>query len=602
MQAIEDAQPELAKGVAPEPFRPEWRGIDMAVGHVPNLDQEAAAALESADLGRLLRLARAPRARVERILDRYAGARQAVAQALDGHGLQTVLNAAPNHIQGWVERLLPPGSTQRGENAPRTARFTYGIDPVEGAFAESAEEAARLLKVTRQAVYAATTKCKDAWNGEPALHIVHDAVASALEGLGGAAPLSMVADALPEYLPHADRGLDADTRRRHALALVRISAELRDDLAQLRLAHQAWLARAAEVRGGLEALGKRADDLAGRLPLPSPDETQAAVRQVAAGTLLEGVPEAKLVRIASWASAGAAASARLEFYPKGLPADRALLLSSGALSARAFTETQIRVLVGTRYPDAEPLPPRPALDALMAKFGLPWDPAANAYVRPNAPGETVASTTSYASRRGRTLAPRVERTMAERDVEELDVKLRDAVERRRFRILRVIKEPEEFAQALAARFDLETVSIEEGFVRHARQLMARYGVPEQTVWQTDRQGASGSEWRNLRDLMAQVQQAFLAEIVTKRGALVLTRPGLLARYRLASFFDELHQLVDRTDGLGALVVIPSSRSEAVMVIDGVPDSLPVTALDQVHRIDVEHTDWQRRYRPVAAVA
>jgi hypothetical protein len=353
----------------------------------------------------------------------------------------------------------------------------------------------------------------------------------------------------------------------------------------------------------LDSLGKRADELSRRTPLPSPDEAQAAVRDVVAGTPLEGTTDAKLVRIAAWASDGAAASARLEFYPKGLAPDRALLLSSGALSARTLTEAQVQALVAARYPEAEPLPTRPDLDRLLDTLALKWDATVGAYVRPNVPGETIA-TTSYAThtRPRRTVSPRAERPADEREVEKLDRTLRAAIEQHRFRIVRAISDPEGFAQALAQRFDLEVVSIDEGIVRHARQLMDQHGVPETTVFATDRTGPGGPEWANLRALMEQVQVAFLADLAAKRGVLVLTRPGLLARYKLGGFFDALRELVDRSDHLGALVVVPSSRSESVMLVDGVPESLAIPALDQVHRIDIDHTGWQRRHRATTAVA
>jgi hypothetical protein len=34
----------------------------------------------------------------------------------------------------------------------------------------------------------------------------------------------------------------------------------------------------------------------------------------------------------------------------------------------------------------------------------------------------------------------------------------------------------------------------------------------------------------------------------------------------------------------------------------VPESLAIPALDQVHRIDIDHTGWQRRHRATTAVA
>ena len=91
----------------------------------------------------------------------------------------------------------------------------------------------------------------------------------------------------------------------------------------------------------------------------------------------------------------AAVSSRQELYPRGMPAERALRLGIGALSGlgigeaeKGFTIEQIRERVRSRYPEAEPLPDRPELDALLAKVGLEvrWDTEIT-----NQLGETVAS-------------------------------------------------------------------------------------------------------------------------------------------------------------------------------------------------------------------
>ena len=77
------------------------------------------------------------------------------------------------------------------------------------------------------------------------------------------------------------------------------------------------------------------------------------------------------MRLAAAASTRAAVSSRLEIYPRGMPAERALKLAHGALlGAPELTVEQIRERVLARYPEAEPLPGRPALDGLLSASGL----------------------------------------------------------------------------------------------------------------------------------------------------------------------------------------------------------------------------------------
>ncbi len=87
----------------------------------------------------------------------------------------------------------------------------------------------------------------------------------------------------------------------------------------------------------------------------------------------------------------AAVSSRQEVYPRGMAAERALRLGIGALSGlgvgeteKGFSVEQIRERVKSRYPEAEPIPDRPELDALLHKVGLDvrWDPQTTTYHRP----------------------------------------------------------------------------------------------------------------------------------------------------------------------------------------------------------------------------
>ena len=75
----------------------------------------------------------------------------------------------------------------------------------------------------------------------------------------------------------------------------------------------------------------------------------------------------------------AALSSRLELYPRGMEAARALKLAAGSLvGPKALTVPHIRQRIASRYPHAEPIPGRPRLDDLLREAGieLVWDDAA----------------------------------------------------------------------------------------------------------------------------------------------------------------------------------------------------------------------------------
>ena len=74
-----------------------------------------------------------------------------------------------------------------------------------------------------------------------------------------------------------------------------------------------------------------------------------------------------------------------------MPAERAATLSAASLSG-ALTVQDIQRRVAARYPEAEPLPDRPALDALLETLGLRWDDTQGKFARPPQRGSASAHT------------------------------------------------------------------------------------------------------------------------------------------------------------------------------------------------------------------
>ena len=147
-----------------------------------------------------------------------------------------------------------------------------------------------------------------------------------------------------------------------------------------------------------EQLARVADRLAAIDPLPSPARVLEALQAVRAPESHPALAPARLVRLAAAASTRAAVSSRLEIYPRGMPAERVLKLAHGALlGAPELTVAQIHERVLARYPEAEPLPGRPALDGLLSATGshLTWVAEAGqgrgAYLAPRIDAATFSS-------------------------------------------------------------------------------------------------------------------------------------------------------------------------------------------------------------------
>src|SRR5690606_17494793 len=123
-----------------------------------------------------------------------------------------------------------------------------------------------------------------------------------------------------------------------------------------------------------------ADELASRETVASSGETVRFLRAAAENTSFASLNDARLTELAAAASEGAARSTRLEIYPRGLSAARALELSSATLVG-ALSPEDIKKRVKARYQEAEDLPDRPELDKLLLPLKLRWDPASETFMR-----------------------------------------------------------------------------------------------------------------------------------------------------------------------------------------------------------------------------
>ena len=302
-----------------------------------------------------------------------------------------------------------------------------------------------------------------------------------------------------------------------------------------------------------DALGKTADRLAEQEVLPSPatvlrELTAVAGRSVGSDA---GLDDRRVVQLAAVASVNAAASPRLEIYPRDLDPVRALRLAQAGLVPPAATERaaeltrrQIQERVRARFPELAELPDHPQLGHLLAAagFSLVW--RAGAY-HPR-PG-TGSSTRLSGARRRSTGTGVTEWTAGSPELAaalRTEQQLQSAGGIGGFRALTIRTDRYALArQELGSRFGVRPFNVAERFLAELRALVdARPKPTWQTVLAADAADPNSRDALKLAEFAAKAWQQLRPELraLPERGAPVLLFDAApLARYRAMDLLDEL---------------------------------------------------------------
>lgn len=577
LRELRRIEPQLSdRAEAPRPFfAGVYRGPDVGVSFLADLSPAAVALLVDAGLGSLHLVAAAPRERVERVLRQQLGDLKILLATLKAKGGKRLADATPQTVQDWLEALVPVvPAKKRGATYLHNARRVLGLDKVAGQVFLDAQKVADALGVSRQMVHASLKQAIAGWQAHPGIGALIQGVTRALEAQGGVAAIARLADLLAGYIPHRS-GTQPELAHAEATALLRIAGMLAkpsDELVLGRLHDAHWLALERERIDQARALGERADKLAARDPLPSSDEVQERLREVVADGPLASLAQERLVTLAAEASEHAAKSARLELYPRNLPAERALMLAAGALAVPQIKLEDVVRAVRSRYPEAAELPPQPQLDALLAPLQLHWDPASSAYVRP-----TVAPATSSYSHLGERQTTTHSRSSAQPSnhpqvqiASAFEQRLKLFVQRRLYRVLLASpKLAEEAAFQLAHSVGVPPLSLDRALLDAAQQVMTEEQVDPQVVYAADREGPAGPEWGSLKQLMHKAAERVLGQIQTAHAPQVLIHPGLLARYELDDFLAGLLACSEKDDAPAILLLVPTLEDQGPPGIQGV---------------------------------
>jgi hypothetical protein len=457
------------------------------------------------------------------------------------------------------------------------------------------------------------------WLKQPGITQARHDVHTILERSGGILPADEVALALL-----AQRGSTATgpNRLRRARAVVRAALETeaarennRFTWRRLGGGASAVIALRSDDLDGEEladyaaSLGVIADRLAAGDPLPTPASALAQLRAVPVPAGLAPLGDHRLVRLATAASANAATSSRLEIYPRGLSAQRAVRLARAALlGAGTLSEEAVRTRVRSRFPAAEPLPERPALDDLLREtVGLEWFPGGPGPTgEPLAPGFRVppppmpvgltAVTMSGARYRTGTAADVPDEARA--TAEAADDRLRRHATSGGYLVLTV--RPSRHHRAVHALGELgpTVVDLDALLIGELRRLADAKGIRwDDAIVATDAAGPNGERWSRLLTVVRDAVPGVRATLLGGDEHVLLVNPGLLARYQAMGLLDELRERTTRqpepNQRLRTLwVLVPAEDPDALPAIGGqaIPTTtsaerlaLPDVWIDNVHR-------------------
>jgi serine/threonine protein kinase len=490
------------------------------------------------------------------------------------------------------------------ETVPAEGDVVQGLDPICRRLLERAKDeglarslwtaaeqsswpsSAELADVSPVAAAARLQTLAGGWARDKSVDALVTTVAELVEANQGVMEVDELAAALlsARGSVQEDRRLRMQQARFAARAALEVEAGTKEPRFLLRRTGEVGVvAVSPELAAYAAELGRQADVLADADPLASPARALQTLREVATPALDDPLSDHRLLRLATACGRAAELSSRQEVYPRGMPALRALVLAHGSLLANELSVDDIQERVRSRYPHAEPLPGRTALDDLLrkARWDFVWDEDRARYVRVPIGGMKSSSSTwtRWSTTEG-TRGPVTEAVAVARMLEE---RLQHAERDGAFLVLAVspprLREAE---KSLRTRFSVEPVWLDEALIGEMRRLAAEYEARWDTVIDTDAD-PSHPDRRHLVELAQEAMAAVEARIRGTSRTVLLSRAGLVARYGLMDRLEALRDAVGRRDGIfGLWLLVPCDESQAVPAIDG--QAVPLMSAAQHARI------------------
>jgi len=530
-------------------------------------------------------------------LTRPAGTAPTTAEPAPSVGAPVVQRS----VDAALDALLPAG----GAAAQPVVYAFLGLAGATGSAWPDERQVAAASRVPVEQVQRELDVVRRGWVASPLVAELRDELIDQLSGSGRVGTPSDLADAL---LTGRGSAAPDDARRPQALALARVAVEAElADPAGSRL----WLDRAgmplvaledAEDAADLQSpaasaliawvrrLGTVADELAQAEPLPGPGRVRTRLSEEQPPDGFELPDPNRLVRLAAAASTTAAASPRLELYPRDLDPVRALRLSQGALTGaglESLTEAALRSRVGARFPAAAPLPGRQdGLDDLVRRADLPltWDPVREEY---RLPGRTdvLSSTTRFPTRLVTGTSLPTTSPPSVRQAQQAEQRLRHNLDRGGF--LALVVRPRLVSDAVAElrrRFDVVDLDVTAALLEQMRLVAGQAGVPWDLVLAADAAPVGSRDATNLSRLVADALPGLAAQLRQAGRAVLLHDAGVLARYGAMPVLTDLVADAGRSSSLmrSVWLVVPQDGTGDLPLLDR--EAVPVTTPGQWLRL------------------
>jgi serine/threonine protein kinase len=469
---------------------------------------------------------------------------------------------------------------------------------------------------SRSDVQAAIDKAIDKWGKNGWMTALRDEVAEFVQRREGAVTLEEVASRLLSTHGSTVEGSD---RLRQATAVVQATLETEAGRESARFilyrGHgvllviatdklgQAFSAPAAERAEYVKALASQAKTLAHQDPLPSPRRVEDALASIVTPVGDQPISPDRRLRLAVAASPGVALSSRLELYPAGLPAERALRLGANTLlGARRLSVAQLHSRIHSRFNHSEPLPGRPALDHLLTRieFPLQWHEAGDGLPAGYAmPAQSSGITRHTSTLRRSTTAQSGDPGSPEaQQAQRFEDTIRRALADRRALIVScALPHVELAAQELSRHLRIDTLSLDRLLIDTLHAQTDQIGADWRVVLQADRAAHDSVDWRRLGTLVQRAIPQATQRLLTDPRPLIIQHLGLLVRYGQIGLIQTLRDAAIGSQMPARLLMVPGDSQQAPM-LDGTV--LPViTPADWIH---VPKSWLANSHRAVSSVA
>jgi hypothetical protein len=186
------------------------------------------------------------------------------------------------------------------------------------------------------------------------------------------------------------------------------------------------------------------------------------------------------------------------------------------------------------------------------------------------------------------------------DAQEFDANLRRDAQRGYFRVFDVVAPwADEAALRIAERLQTKPVQLDAALIESAFVLADQLHIERAAIYVADRAGPSSANWQNLNELMRKAADRLLQQLSAEPKKLVLTRPGLLARYQLDKFLRGLIEASERNDAPALFFVNPVFDQGPLQPVRGSVKELPIPVTSPGQRVRVPQAWLENRHRSVA---